>query len=119
MKKLTVGPLAGWVLASTAIGVLVVPSGATAQAFALEEQVRQQDAAARQRDETERNASVPSARVNASSRHASDSRTFTSRQNAIERAQWTQAVERFTTLVTAKAPRADAASTGAPIRSTS
>ena len=30
-------------------------------------------------------------------------------QNAIERAQWTQAVERFTTLVSAKAPRADAA----------
>ena len=30
-------------------------------------------------------------------------------QNAIERAQWTQAVERFTALVSAKAPRADAA----------
>ncbi len=30
-------------------------------------------------------------------------------QDAIERAQWTRAVERFTTLVSAKAPRADAA----------
>jgi HEAT repeat protein len=30
-------------------------------------------------------------------------------QDAVERAQWTQAVERFTALVSAKAPRADAA----------
>ena len=53
---------------------------------------------------------MPNASVSALKRRKNGSRICTKQgQEAIERAQWAQAVERFTTLVSAKAPRADAA----------
>jgi HEAT repeat protein len=102
--------VAGWVVAAWA-GVLVVPCAATAgEAFVLDEQVQQRsqsertsDQAERERERTERG------RGRAEQSRERFDRLYAQGQDAIERAQWTQAVERFTALVSARAPRADAA----------
>src|SRR5262245_33288329 len=100
-----------WVAAAIVIGMLGSSSIAAAgQSFALDEQVRQRDQREREREQAERECD----REERQRERAEQSRErfenmYEQGQNAIERAQWTQAVERFTALVSAKAPRADAA----------
>src|SRR5262245_46478789 len=91
-----------WMVAAAATVALAVPTGAAAgQALALEEQVRQRDQTERERAERERE------RTEEIRERYDD--LYEQGQDAIERAQWARAVERFTALVSAKAPRADAA----------
>ena len=108
MKNRMVG---GWVAAVTVAAVLIVPCVAVAgQDFALDEQVRQREQSARERDreraEQERERAEQERERGQQSRFDN---LYEQGQNAIERAQWPRAVERFTVLVDAKAPRADAA----------
>ena len=108
MKRRTVE---GVVAAAAAIAILVGPSAAFAgQALALEEQVRQRDQSERDRERAERaRESAERERERAEETQERFEDLYEEGQEAIERAQWAQAVERFTTLVSAKAPRADAA----------
>jgi HEAT repeat protein len=111
MRNLTGGRLAAWIVTASATGALVFPcASAAGQSFALEDQVRQREATDRdrqqpdvERDRAER------ARERVEREGERFDNLYEQGQNAIERAQWTQAVERFTTIVTSKAPRADAA----------
>ena len=105
------GRLAGWVVTASATGVLVFPCAAAAgQAFALEDQVRQRESTERERQQAERERErAERARERVEQERERFDNLYEQGQNAIERAQWTQAVERFTTIVTSKAPRADAA----------
>jgi len=110
MKNPMVG---GWVAAVTVAAVLIVPCVAVAgQDFALDEQVRQREQSARERDreraEQERERAEQERERGQQSRDRFEN-LYEQGQNAIERAQWPRAVERFTVLVDAKAPRADAA----------
>ena len=103
MKNRRVG---GWVAAVTVATVLIVPCVAVAgQDFALDEQVRQREQSARERD---RERAEQERERGQQSRDRFEN-LYEQGQNAIERAQWPRAVERFTVLVDAKAPRADAA----------
>src|SRR4030095_4441527 len=108
MKRPMVGT---WMTAAVAIALIVIPRAAVGgQAFELDEQVRQRDPNERDRDRAER----ARERAERERERAEQSRDryenlYEQGQNAIERAQWPQAVERFTALVSAKAPRADAA----------
>jgi len=105
MTNRTVGD---WVAAVTMAAVLFVPCVAAAgQDFALDEQVRQSDQSARDR-ERERERAEQERERGQQSRDRFEN-LYEQGQNAIERAQWPRAVERFTVLVDAKAPRADAA----------
>ena len=110
MKNRMVG---GWVAAVTVAAVLIVPCVAVAgQDFALDEQVRQREQSARERDreraEQERERAEQERERGQQSRDRFEN-LYEQGQNAIERAQWPRAIERFTVLVDAKAPRADAA----------
>ena len=110
MKNRMVG---GWVAAVTVAAVLIVPCAAAAgQDFALDEQVGQREQSARERDreraEQERERAEQERERGQQSRDRFEN-LYEQGQNAIERAQWPRAVERFTVLVDAKAPRADAA----------
>jgi hypothetical protein len=104
----------GWVTAVTVAAVLVAPCVAAAgQDFALDEQVRQSDQSARDRERARERAEqarerAEQERERGQSRERFDN-LYEQGQNAIERAQWPRAIERFTVLVDAKAPRADAA----------
>jgi HEAT repeat protein len=107
-----VGP---WIAALTMAAVLVVPCAAAAgQDFALEEQVRQREQSARDRERERERVEQERERAEQERERAQQSRErfenlYEQGQNAIERAQWPRAIERFTVLVDAKAPRADAA----------
>jgi HEAT repeat protein len=107
-----VGP---WIAALTIAAVLVVPCAAAAgQDFALEEQVRQREQSARDRERERERVEQERERAEQERERAQQSRErfenlYEQGQNAIERAQWPRAIERFTVLVDAKAPRADAA----------
>jgi len=103
------------VAAVTMAAVLIVPCVAAAgQDFALDEQVRQSDQSARDRDRERERAEQARERAEQERERGQQSRDrfenfYEQGQNAIERAQWQQAIERFTVLVDSKAPRADAA----------
>jgi hypothetical protein len=100
-----------WIAAATMAAVLIVPCVAAAgQEFALgsqpreqstRQQERPQDGQARERAELERD--------RAQQTRERFENAYAQGQNAIERAQWQRAIERFSMLVDAKAPRADAA----------
>jgi outer membrane protein assembly factor BamD (BamD/ComL family) len=103
----------GWVAALTVAGVLVVPCGAAAgQDFALDEQVRQREQSVRERErervEQDRERAEQARERVQQSRERFEN-LYEQGQNAIERAQWARAIERFNTIVSANAPRADAA----------
>jgi HEAT repeat protein len=88
---------------------LVCPCMAAAgQVFLLEEQVRTREQGDRERADRERER-ADQLRERAEQSRDRYENLYEQGQNAIERAQWPQAVERFTALVSAKAPRADAA----------
>ena len=112
MTNRTVGD---WVAAVTMAAVLIVPCVAAAgQDFALDEQVRQTDQSARDRERERERAEQARERAEQERERGQQSRdrfenSYEQGQNAIERAQWQQAIERFTVLVDSKAPRADAA----------
>jgi HEAT repeat protein len=112
MENRMVGP---WIAALTMAAVLVVPCAAAAgQDFALEEQVRQREQSARDRERERERVEQQRERAEQERERAQQSRErfenlYEQGQNAIERAQWPRAIERFTVLVDAKAPRADAA----------
>ena len=112
MKNRMVG---GWAAAVTLAAVLIVPCVAAAgQDFALDEQVRQSDQSARDRERERERAEQARERAEQERARGQQSRDrfenfYEQGQNAIERAQWQQAIERFTVLVDSKAPRADAA----------
>ena len=112
MENRMVGP---WIAALTMAAVLVVPCAAAAgQDFALEEQVRQREQSARDRERERERVEQERERTEQERERAQQSRErfenlYEQGQNAIERAQWPRAIERFTVLVDAKAPRADAA----------
>ena len=112
MTNRTVGD---WVAAVTMAAVLIVPCVAAAgQDFALDEQVRQSDQSARDRERERERAEQARERAEQERERGQQSRDrfenfYEQGQNAIERAQWQQAIERFTVLVDSKAPRADAA----------
>ena len=112
MTNRTVGD---WVAAVTMAAVLIVPCVAAAgQGFALDEQVRQSDQSARDRERERERAEQARERAERERERGQQSRDrfenfYEQGQNAIERAQWQQAIERFTVLVDSKAPRADAA----------
>ena len=105
--------IGNWITAATMAAVLVVPCAAAAgQDFALDEQVGQRDQSARER-ERER-AEQARERAEQERERVQESRErfdnyYEQGQNALERAQWQRAIERFTVLVESKAPRADAA----------
>ena len=111
MTNRTVGD---WVAAVTMAAVLIVPCVAAAgQGFALDEQVRQSDQSARDRERERERAEQARERAERERERGQQSRDrfenfYEQGQNAIERAQWQQAIERFTVLVDSKAPRADA-----------
>jgi len=94
---------------------LIVPCVAAAgQDFALDEQVRQGDQSARDRERERERAEQARERTEQERERGQQSRDrfenfYEQGQSAIERAQWQQAIERFTVLVDSKAPRADAA----------
>jgi len=94
---------------------LIVPCVAAAgQDFALDEQVRQGDQSARDRERERERAEQARERTEQERERGQQSRDrfenfYEQGQSAIERAQWQQAIERFTMLVDSKAPRADAA----------
>src|SRR5262245_15958708 len=100
-----------WVAAAIVIGMLGSSSIAAAgQSFALDEQVRQRDQREREREQAERECDREERqRDRAEQSRGRFDNLYEQGQEAIERAQWPQAVERFTALVSAKAPRADAA----------
>jgi len=112
MTNRTVGD---WVAAVTMAAVLIVPCVAAAgQDFALDEQVRQGDQSARDRERERERAEQARERTEQERERGQQSRDrfenfYEQGQSAIERAQWQQAIERFTVLVDSKAPRADAA----------
>ena len=112
MRNRTVGD---WVTAVTMAAALIVPCVAAAgQDFALDEQVRQSDQSARDRERERERAEQARERTEQERERGQQSRDrfenfYEQGQNAIERAQWQQAIERFTVLVDSKAPRADAA----------
>jgi hypothetical protein len=112
MTNRTVGD---WVAAATVAAVLIIPCVAAAgQDFALDEQVRQSDQSARDRERERERAEQARQRAEQERERGQQSRdrfenSYEQGQNAIERAQWQQAIERFTVLVDSKAPRADAA----------
>ena len=111
MENRMVGP---WIAALTMAAVLVVPCAAAGQDFALEEQVRQREQSARDRERERERVEQERERAEQERERAQQSRErfenlYEQGQNAIERAQWPRAIERFTVLVDAKAPRADAA----------
>ena len=112
MTNRTVGD---WVAAVTMAAVLIVPCVAAAgQDFALDEQVRQSDQSAGDRERERERAEQARERAEQERERGQQSRdrfenSYEQGQNAIERAQWQQAIERFTVLVDSKAPRADAA----------
>ena len=114
-----------WVAAAAVIIALASPSVAAAGQAAvfvdargdrdvvlLEEQTRAREQSVRERDreraEQERERAEQQRERVQQSRERYEN-LYEQGQNAIERAQWTQAIERFNTLVSAKAPRADAA----------
>ena len=103
------------VAAVTMAAVLIVPCVAAAgQDFALDEQVRQSDQSARDRERERERTEQARERADQERERGRQSRDrfenfYEQGQNAIERAQWQQAIERFTVLVDSKAPRADAA----------
>src|SRR4030095_4368144 len=108
MKRPMVGT---WMTAAVAIALIVIPRAAVGgQAFELDEQVRQRDPNERDRDRAQEERDRAE-RERERTQQARDrfENLYEQGQSAIERAQWTQAVERFTALVSAKAPRADAA----------
>ncbi len=115
MVVMTNRMVGGWVTAVTVAAVLVVPCVAAAgQDFALDEQVRQSDQSAGDRERERERAEQARERAERERERGQQSRDrfenlYEQGQNAIERAQWPRAVERFTVLVDAKAPRADAA----------
>ena len=112
MRNRTVGD---WVTAVTMAAALIVPCVAAAgQDFALDEQVRQGDQSARDRERERERAEQARERTEQERERGQQSRDrfenfYQQGQSAIERAQWQQAIERFTVLVDSKAPRADAA----------
>ena len=112
MRNRTVGD---WVTAVTMAAALIVPCVAAAgQDFALDEQVRQSDQSARDRERERERAEQARERTEQERERGQQSRDrfenfYQQGQSAIERAQWQQAIERFTVLVDSKAPRADAA----------
>ena len=112
MTNRTVGD---WVAAVTMAAVLIVPCVAAAgQDFALDAQVRQSDQSAGDRERERERAEQARERAEQERERGQQSRDrfenlYEQGQNAIERAQWPRAIERFTVLVDAKAPRADAA----------
>jgi tetratricopeptide (TPR) repeat protein len=112
MRNPTVGD---WVTAVTMAAALIVPCVAAAgQDFALDEQVRQGDQSARDRERERERAEQARERTEQERERGQQSRDrfenfYEQGQSAIERAQWQQAIERFTVLVDSKAPRADAA----------
>ena len=112
MRNRTVGD---WVTAVTMAAALIVPCVAAAgQDFALDEQVRQGDQSARDRERERERAEQARERTEQEHERGQQSRDrfenfYEQGQSAIERAQWQQAIERFTVLVDSKAPRADAA----------
>ena len=112
MRNRTVGD---WVTAVTMAAALIVPCVAAAgQDFALDEQVRQGDQSARDRERERERAEQARERTEQERERGQQSRDrfenfYEQGQSAIERAQWQQAIERFTVLVDSKAPRADAA----------
>ena len=112
MRNRTAGD---WVTAVTMAAALIVPCVAAAgQDFALDEQVRQSDQSARDRERERERAEQARERAEQERARGQQSRDrfenfYEQGQNAIERAQWQQAIERFTVLVDSKAPRADAA----------
>jgi TolA-binding protein len=77
-------------------------------AVLLEEQTRTREQTEPERAERERERAERERERAEQSRDRFDN-LYEQGQEAIERAQWPQAVERFTALVSAKAPRADAA----------
>ena len=112
MRNRTAGD---WVTAVTMAAALIVPCVAAAgQDFALDEQVRQGDQSARDRERERERAEQARERTEQERERGQQSRDrfenfYEQGQSAIERAQWQQAIERFTVLVDSKAPRADAA----------
>ena len=112
MRNRTAGD---WVTAVTMAAALIVPCVAAAgQDFALDEQVRQGDQSARDRERERERAEQARERTEQERERGQQSRDrfenfYQQGQSAIERAQWQQAIERFTVLVDSKAPRADAA----------
>ena len=112
MRNRTAGD---WVTAVTMAAALIVPCVAAAgQDFALDEQVRQSDQSARDRERERERAEQARERAEQERERGQQSRDrfenfYEQGQSAIERAQWQQAIERFTVLVDSKAPRADAA----------
>jgi hypothetical protein len=111
-----------WIVAAAATVALATPGAAAGKALVPDEQVRQRDRSERERTEQQRErAEQQRERAEQQRERAEQQREraeqvrerfenlYEQGQNAIERAQWNQAVERFTALVSAKAPRADAA----------
>jgi HEAT repeat protein len=100
-----------WVAAALVTVALVTPGVASAgQVFLLEEQVRTREQNDRERERLERErerADQQRERTEQASERFEN--LYEQGQEAIERAQWPRAVDRFTALVSAKAPRADAA----------
>jgi HEAT repeat protein len=98
-------------VAAVAFAALVVPGAAVAgQAFAFEAHSAQRDQSERERQRADRERE----RAQRQQERAAQARSqyenvYEQGQNAIERAEWTQAVQRFNALITANAPRADAA----------
>jgi HEAT repeat protein len=100
-----------WIAAAIVTVALVTPGAAAAgQVFLLEEQVRTREQNDRERDRLERERErADQQRERAEQARERFENLYEQGQEAIERAQWPQAVERFTALASAKAPRADAA----------
>ncbi|HZM96216.1 MAG TPA: hypothetical protein VFB92_22490 [Vicinamibacterales bacterium] len=100
-----------WVAAALVTVALVTPGVAAAgQVFLLEEQVRTREQNDRERERVERERErADQQRERAEQARERFENLYEQGQEAIERARWPQAVDRFTALVSAKAPRADAA----------
>ena len=106
-----------WIVAAAVAVTLASPATALAgQAFALEEQTaqRNREREERQREQERERTAQQRERTEQERERAEQTREryeqlYEQGQDAVEDAQWTQAVERFTALVSAKAPRADAA----------
>ena len=100
-----------WVAAALVTVALVTPGVAAAgQVFLLEEQVRTREQNDRERERVGRERErADQQRERAEQARERFENLYEQGQEAIERARWPQAVDRFTALVSAKAPRADAA----------
>jgi HEAT repeat protein len=104
-----------WILATATTVALAAPGVASGRTTGLGEQVEQRDQRERERaDQQRERAARQRERAEQQRERAEQARgrfenLYEQGQSAIERAQWNQAVERFTALVSAKAPRADAA----------